>query len=261
MSLASSGLALGFALAGTVKVHFPANAADIEQIILRWTHLAGGIIWAGLLYFFVLVNGPFQKELDPATRAKVVPLLMPRALWWFRWSSVVTVLAGFRYYMILAKTDADNAGVPGLVGRWLGLWFVVWTVAWLATYLLLKFARGPMASGWALAVPITLVVIAASWGILKLLAHPAAGNRMLAISVGGGMGYLMMLNVWGVIWRCQKKLIAWTKAGAERGTPMPAEAPSLARLAFLASRTNFWLSFPMLFFMAASAHFPFLSGQ
>lgn len=41
---------------------------------------------------------------------------------------------------------------------------------------------------------------------------------------------------------------------------MPPEAASLARLSFLAG-TSFWLSFPMPFFMAASAHFPFLSGH
>lgn len=243
------------------KMQFPQDASSYEQIVLRFAHIAGGILWAGLLYFFNLVNVPFQKELDPATRGKVVPLLMPRALWWFRWSAVVTVLAGFRYYMILAKTDADNAGVPGVYGRWLGEWFLVWTLAWLAVYLLLKYAKGPLADGRVLAVPITIVIAAASWAILQLVAHPAAGNRTLAISIGGGMGYFMLLNVWGVIWRCQKKLIAWTKANAEQGTPMPPEAASLARLGFLASRTSFWVSFPMLFFMAASAHFPFLSGR
>jgi len=41
---------------------------------------------------------------------------------------------------------------------------------------------------------------------------------------------------------------------------MPAEAARLARWAFLASRVGFWLSFPMLFFMAAAEHYPFLSG-
>jgi uncharacterized membrane protein len=252
---------MALALAGSLKVQFPVQGADFEQVLLRWIHFWAGITWLGLLYFFNLVNGPFQKDLDAATRSKVVPLLMPRALWWFRWSAVVTVLAGFRYYMILAKTDAQNAGVPGLLGRWLGTWFLVWTLAWLAVYLLLKFAKGPLANGWVLAMAVTLVVAAASWGILELVADPAAGNRTLAISVGGGMGYFMMLNVWGVIWRCQKRLIAWTKASAEQGTPMPAEAAALARLAFLTSRANFWVSFPMLFFMAAAAHFPFLSGQ
>src|SRR2546422_9760891 len=85
--------------------------------------------------------------------------------------------------------------------------------------------------------------------------------RTLVISVGGGMGYFMLLSVWGVVWRCQKRLIAWTKASAQSGTPMPPEAATLARLSYLMARTNFWLSFPMLFFMAASSHFPFLSGH
>ena len=38
------------------------------------------------------------------------------------------------------------------------------------------------------------------------------------------------------------------------------EAANLARIATLTMQINFWLSFPMVFFMAASAHFPFLSG-
>jgi uncharacterized membrane protein len=38
------------------------------------------------------------------------------------------------------------------------------------------------------------------------------------------------------------------------GTP-PANAAALARQAFLASRTNFFLSVPMLFYMAAASHF------
>jgi uncharacterized membrane protein len=245
----------------SIKMTLPASGAEYEQMALRWTHLAAGTAWVGLLYFFNLVNVPFQKELDAPTKLRVVPLLMPRALWWFRWSAVVTVLVGFRYFMILAKTDAENTGVPRLLAHWLLLWFAVWTLAWLAAYLLLKFAKGPLKDGRVIAIPVTIVIAAASWGILQLLAHPAAGDRTLAISVGGGMGYFMLLNVWGVIWRCQKKLIAWTRSSAEHGTPMPAEAAALARLAFLASRTNFWLSFPMLFFMAASAHFPFLSGR
>lgn len=251
---------VGF-LTAVISLNFPDQASAYEQIVLRWTHFAAGITWVGLLYFFNLVNGPFLKELDGGTRAKVVPLLMPRAMWWFRWSAVVTVLAGLRYFAILAKMDADNAGRPTLIGRWMGSWFIVWTLAWLVVYLLTKYAKGPLADGRVLAIPIALVIAAASWAILQLNGSPAASNRTLAISVGGGMGYFMLLSVWGVVWRCQKRLIAWTKASAEKGTPMPPEAASLARLSFLAARTNFWLSFPMLFFMAASAHFPFLSGH
>jgi uncharacterized membrane protein len=41
---------------------------------------------------------------------------------------------------------------------------------------------------------------------------------------------------------------------------MPPQAARFARWSFLASRVAFWLSFPMLFFMGAAEHYPFLSG-
>jgi uncharacterized membrane protein len=85
-------------------------------------------------------------------------------------------------------------------------------------------------------------------------------NRTLCISIGGGLGTILFFNVWGIAWRCQKRLIAWTRAAAENGTPMPPEAEKFSRMATLTMHINFWLSFPMIFFMAASAHFPFLSG-
>ncbi len=244
-----------------LNVQFPVGGGEPEQIVLRWLHFVAGIIWVGLLYFFSLVNVPAMKVLDAATRGKVVPVLMPKALWWFRWGAVVTWLAGFRYFMILAKTDAINAHAPGLMWRWLGIWFAVWLVAFVIIYALLRPAEGPLSNGWVLAVLIGFIITATSWLVLSLLAHPDVSNRTLSISVGGGLGTIMFLNVWGIIWRCQKRLIAWTKANVEQGTPMPPEAGRVARLAFLASRANFWLSFPMLFFMAASNHYPFLSGK
>jgi len=50
-----------------------------------------------------------------------------------------------------------------------------------------------------------------------------------------------------------------TRATAETGAPAPAEQPQWARRGFLASRTNAWLSIPMLFFMGAASHFPIFS--
>ncbi len=254
------GLALGLML-WKLNVQFPAGMGDQEQIVLRWVHFVAGITWVGLLYFFNLVNVPFLKALDAPTKGKVVPVLMPKALWWFRWAAVVTWLAGFRYFMILAKTDAVNAGSPGLMWRWLGIWLVAWLLAFVIIYALLRPTEGALNNGWVLAVLIGFVTLATSWLVLSLLGHPGAGNRTLSISVGGGIGTIMFLNVWGIIWRCQKKIIAWTKANVVQGTPIPAESARLARQAFLASRANFWLSFPMLFFMATSNHYPFLSGK
>jgi uncharacterized membrane protein len=79
-------------------------------------------------------------------------------------------------------------------------------------------------------------------------------NAFKSILVGGGLGIIMFLNVWGIIWPNQKKIIAATTATARDGTPAPPDQPKWARTAFLASRTNVALSIPMLFFMIASGH-------
>ncbi|MGA7915007.1 MAG: hypothetical protein WCA00_07210, partial [Candidatus Acidiferrales bacterium] len=113
---------------------------------------------------------------------------------------------------------------------------------------------------WLRAIAIAAIVIAASWLVLDLNSGAEVSNAHLCIAVGGGLGFLMLMNTWGVVWRVQKKLIAWTRASVEQGTAMPPEAERLTRWGFLASRVGFWLSFPMLFFMGAAEHYPFLSS-
>jgi uncharacterized membrane protein len=113
---------------------------------------------------------------------------------------------------------------------------------------------------WVRAIAIAAIVVAASWIILDLNDGPVVSNAHLCISIGGGIGFLMLLNTWGVVWRVQKRLIAWTRESAKQGTPMPEQVARLARWGFLASRVGFWLSFPMLFFMGAAEHYPFLSN-
>ena len=94
------------------QIGFP-GVEPTALMLLRWIHLIAGITWIGLLYFFNLVNVPFQKELDAQTRLVVVPKLMPKALWWFRWSSVVTVLVGIAYWMHIVGADVRNAIAAG----------------------------------------------------------------------------------------------------------------------------------------------------
>ena len=108
----------------------PQGAVANEEIALRWMHLVAGIIWIGLLYFFNLVGFATMKQLDAPVRVKVFPVLMSRAMWWFRWSALVTVIAGLRYFFIILSADAQNAGNPALALRWLGEWFAVWLVAY-----------------------------------------------------------------------------------------------------------------------------------
>ena len=217
--------------------------------LLRWGHFLAGITWIGLLYFFNLVNVNFMKELDAASKGKVVPNLMPKALWWFRWGAVWTVVFGFLYYLMLLGTEK-------ITGR-IVVFLLAWTAAWLIVAALLRMsvAGGPLKDGRVLAFVIAILVLLVSWGAVSYMSR-GGSNRTVAISIGGGMGFVMLMNVWMIIWPLQKKIIAATKATAETGAPAPADMPKWARRAFLASRTNAWLSVPMLFFMAAASHFP-----
>ena len=250
-------LRFGFMLAPHFS--FPRGAAN-EEIVLRWLHFVAGIIWIGLLYFFNLIGRPALDEVEPSTRLKVFPALMSRAMWWFRWSSVVTVLVGMRYFTIILKADADNSGRPSLTGIWFGEWLLTWIVAYVLIYPLQMPWKGAMGKTALRAFLITLVIIAASWATLEWNATPESSNGHLCIAVGGGLGFVMMMNVWGVVWRVQKRLIQWSRESAASGKPMPGEAEKLRNWGHFAARTAFYLSFPMLFFMGAAEHYPFLSG-
>jgi uncharacterized membrane protein len=76
----------------------------------------------------------------------------------------------------------------------------------------------------------------------------------IAIAAGMLLGITMFLNVWGVIWRNQKKVIANARNVIAGGQADPAAADA-GRRAALASRQNTIFSFPMLFFMVGAAHF------
>ena len=65
----------------------------------------------------------------------------------------------------------------------------------------------------------------------------------LSKGMGAWLGTIMLLNVWGLIWPNQQKILGMKPATDE-------EKNKARRVAFLASRTNVMLSIPMLFFMA-----------
>jgi uncharacterized membrane protein len=238
---------------------FPRGPVN-ELIFLRWIHFVSGIIWIGLLYFFNLVGFATMNELEPNVRAKVFPVLMSRAMFWFRWSALVTVLVGLRYFFTILAADAQNSGNPSLALRWFLEWFLLWLVAYALIYPLQLPAKGVLNIPAVRIVGIAAVVLAASYLSLILAAGPVVSNAHLSIGIGGGLGILMLLNAWGVVWRAQKRLIQWSRASLENGPPMPPEADRLRRWAFLASRVAFWLSIPMLFFMGAAEHYPFLNS-
>jgi uncharacterized membrane protein len=236
-------------------VHGPGNTTAFVRALLRWSHFVAGITWIGMLYFFNLVNVPLQKELDADTKKKVNPSLLTRTLWYFRWGAVVTVLAGITYYaMYILAVEAKTAGISPWPS--LGVWLLIVLVAYAVIYGLYN-VPALTKDGRVLAVVIAIVVLAMAWAIVFIMSNAGGapdsannstylGNKSISIGVGGGLGIIMLLNVWGIIWRVQKRAIAALKG---EGT---APAPEEVRKAFLASRTNAWLSLPMLFLMGTS---------
>ncbi len=237
--------------------HAP-DAAALTRIALRWFHFVAGITWIGLLYFFNLVNVPFQKGLDADTKKKVNPDLLGRTLWYFRWGAVVTVLAGLGYFaMYTLKTDVANANSIGggkiNLGWVLGAWLTYPIVLFLVEFAIIKKVPAVIKDGRVYAVLMFVLVAIVTWGLLKFFTaelsvggESYASNKSYSIGIGGAYGILMMLNVWGIIWPNNKRIIA-----ATAGTG-PAAPPELARQAFIASRTNAWLSLPLLLFMGTA---------
>jgi uncharacterized membrane protein len=99
-------------------------------------------------------------------------------------------------------------------------------------------------------------IAVAVWLFLSWNNHGWECNRLLSIGIGEGIGWVMLFNFWAVIWRIQKKIIHWTSDSAANGTPIPEQAKSLARQAFLASRATALLSVVILFFMGAAGQYP-----
>ena len=152
---------------------------------LRWIHFVAGITWIGLLYWFSLVNVPYQRVLDPSIMAKANLPLFIRAAAWARWSALVTVLAGL------------------------------------------------------------LMIYGLYWQDGGLFDN----DTEITIFAGATIGIVLLAIVWFAIWPNQRRVLEALKAGQPPN-------PAWPRNALYASRVAFALSFPLLFFMAGSSHYP-----
>ncbi|MEE8093222.1 MAG: urate hydroxylase PuuD [Gammaproteobacteria bacterium] len=113
------------------------NAASL----MVWIHVLAGITWIGLLYYFNFVQVPALAEAAADDGgpggAGITKYVAPRALWWFRWSAVVTWVSGAGYLGhlgMLGDAFMLTDGLPRIigVGAWLGtiMLFNVWVLIW-----------------------------------------------------------------------------------------------------------------------------------
>lgn len=190
------------------------SRVSLGQFGFRWLHIAAGITWIGLLYYFNFVQVPAfaafendpHKEIGGKARLIAIDKVTRKALWWFRWAALATFLTGL---MIVGVTEG-------------------------------YFDGGFDAAGEEI-----------SWGRF-------AGN--VGISTGILLGTIMFLNVWGVIWRNQKVVLANAANVLAGGAPNPDVAVA-ARKAAMASRQNTIFSITMLYFMVFKSHSPLSNNQ
>ncbi|MDP3607883.1 MAG: urate hydroxylase PuuD [Methylophilus sp.] len=108
---------------------------DWMPAIARWIHFLAGITWIGLLYYFNFVQmAALKYAAADGTAAGISKHVAPRALLWFRWSAVVTWLAGAA---LLGANISDafllRNGYEAIgLGAWLGtiMLFNVWVLIW-----------------------------------------------------------------------------------------------------------------------------------
>lgn len=169
-------------------------------VLLRALHVLAGITWIGLLYYFNVVQVPAFAAYGDEGRARnfAIDRVAKRALWWFRWAAIVTLVLG----LLLLGVIKD-------------------------------YMKDFMTGGHS---PDRM---------------PLPQNA--AILVGMLLGITMAANVWMVIWKNQKVVLANAANLLAGGEADPAAAGA-GRRALLASRTNFIFSFSMLWFMVGAAH-------
>src|SRR5436853_498943 len=111
------------------------------NLVFRWIHVIAGVMWIGHLWFFNFVNSQLAKTYTPESKKAVLPELMPRALYFFRWGAAYTwisgiLLFGVVYAMggILATTSLGPGGGTAVI-------LVVWVVAFAIYDILWKMMK------------------------------------------------------------------------------------------------------------------------
>jgi uncharacterized membrane protein len=219
------------------------------NLLFRWIHVAAGIMWIGHLWFFNFVNAQLAKTYDADSKKKVLPELMPRALYWFRWGAAYTfitgiLLLGLVYYQggtLITEASPVGVGVGTAIGLGtLVVAFAVYDFLW----------KSPLAKNEMVGAAISLVLtVAVAVGLGRIFS-----GRAVLIHIGSMFGTIMAANVWMRIWPAQRKIIAGVK-----GTG-PAPDASVPAIAGLRSKHNTYMSIPLVFFMISN-HYTQVTGM
>jgi len=225
--------------------------------IAKWLHIIAGITWIGLLYFFNFINGHVAAKMDGDTKKQVVPELMPRTLFWFRWGAAWTWITGIILLYIIFWAGSLSIGES--VGNNMfdadtdvTMWaHIMLLVTFLAVFVYDLLYKSTLAKNVRLVTIVSFLLIL---GVEYLMIHCGQfGYRAFNIHIGAMFGTMMAFNVWFRIWPAQQNIIAAIRDG---------EAPDgdLVALAGLRSKHNTYLSVPLIWTMI-NEHTVVFSGK
>ena len=222
---------------------------DGVTFLFRWLHIFVGIIWIGHLYFFNFVNAQMTAKLDGATKQKVVPELMPRALYWFRWGAAWTWITGF-VLLLLVFWHGGLMFDPG--DGWGGGAIAMVVITFVGVFVYDALWSSGLKSNLRAATIVSFLLLAVT--VFLFVEVGAFTPRAVLIHTGALFGTMMAFNVWFRIWPAQQRIIAAVKAGKAPAAADPA-------LAGLRSKHNTYMSLPLLWAMANEHATPFFGGN
>lgn len=111
---------LSLVLAGVMILSFGQVSGGFGEVFwqatLRWLHVAAGILWIGLLYYFNFVQIRVMPNIPAELKPAIGKHIAPEALFWFRWSALVTVLAGLAVMFTRGHAYAAEVLTFGFAG-------------------------------------------------------------------------------------------------------------------------------------------------
>ncbi len=109
--------------------------------LFRFFHVAAGIMWIGLLWYFNFVQIPNMPKIPDEQKPAIGKVIAPSALFWFRWAALATIITGLivaylngyvHQALILGVGSGGGKYTAIGIGMWLGLimafnvWFIIW---------------------------------------------------------------------------------------------------------------------------------------
>ena len=115
--------------------------ADFWTFLIRYAHVASGVMWVGLLWYFNFVQVAAVAGMPDELKPAIGKHIAPEALFWFRWAALSTLVFGLVLSwqngyigdaLAIGLTSGSERDATIGIGMWFGIimafnvWFVIW---------------------------------------------------------------------------------------------------------------------------------------